>query len=388
MAISKKKIISVFGTRPEAIKMAPLVKEIEKNEYMESVLVVTAQHREMLDQVLELFDLKPDYDLDIMKANQSLTDITANVLQGLDKIFAKEKPDMVLVHGDTSTTFTASLAAYYKQIPLGHVEAGLRSGDLYSPFPEEGNRILTGHLASWHFSPTKRAKENLLRENIAEDKIFITGNTVIDALMETVAKIEEKKFTENTNFPCSTIAEDDKIILVTAHRRENHGKPLKDIFKALLDIHRDFPDVKIVFPVHRNPKVKELADQMLGGKERIILTEPLEYEEFSYLMNKAFLILTDSGGIQEEAPALGKPVLVLRENTERPEAVEAGTVQLLGTDSIIIYESVKKLLTEKESYDRIVRAINPYGDGKAAKRTVAALGQIFDLPGESFEEWK
>lgn len=388
MTPAKKKIISVFGTRPEAIKMAPLVKEIEKNQYMESVLVVTAQHREMLDQVLELFDLKPDYDLDIMKANQSLTDITANVLKGLEKIFEEEKPDLVLVHGDTSTTFTASLAAYYKQIPIGHVEAGLRSGNLYSPFPEEGNRILTGHLANWHFAPTKKAQENLLRENISKEKIFITGNTVIDALMETVKNQDEKKFTKTLNFSCGQLAEDDKMLLVTAHRRENHGQPLENIFRALVDIHNNFKDVKILFPVHKNPRVRELAEKILADKERIFLMEPLEYEDFSYLMSKAYLILTDSGGIQEEAPALGKPVLVLRENTERPEAVEAGTVKLIGTDSVNIYENVKKLLTEKESYDRIVRAINPYGDGKASKRIVAAIGQVLDLPGNDFEEWK
>lgn len=368
--------------------MAPLVKEIEKNEYMESVLVVTAQHREMLDQVLELFDLKPDYDLDIMKANQSLTDITANVLKGLEKIFEEEKPDLVLVHGDTSTTFTASLAAYYKQIPIGHVEAGLRSGNLYSPFPEEGNRILTGHLANWHFAPTKRAKENLLRENINEEQIFITGNTVIDALMETLKKQDEKKFTKTLNLSCSQLSHDDKMLLVTAHRRENHGQPLENIFKALVDIHNDFTDVKIIFPVHKNPRVRGLAEKILSGKERIFLIEPLEYEDFSYLMNKSYLILTDSGGIQEEAPALGKPVLVLRENTERPEAVEAGTVKLIGTERVNIYKNVKKLLTEKESYDRIVKAINPYGDGKASKRIVAAIGQVLDLPGNDFEEWK
>ena len=386
--MEKKKILSVFGTRPEAIKMAPLVKEIEKNKNFESIVVVTAQHREMLDQVLELFNIIPDFDLNIMKKNQSLTDITSNVLTGLNDIFEEVKPDLVLVHGDTTTTFAASLAAYYKQIRVAHVEAGLRSGDLYSPYPEEANRRLTGCLANIHFAPTTGSKQNLLKENIQEKDIYVTGNTVIDALLETV-KIGENNICEKKgNFPCSIASDNDKIILVTAHRRENHGKPLENIFNALLNIHRDFEDVKIIFTVHKNPKVKELAERMLSEKERVFLVDPMEYEDFSLLMSKSFLVLTDSGGIQEEAPALGKPVLVLRENTERPEAVQAGTVELVGTNSDKIYKSVKKLLTQRESYDKMAKAVNPYGDGNASKRIVSALELIYNFSEDPFEQWE
>lgn len=388
MTVTKKKILSVFGTRPEAIKMAPLVKAIEKNEHFQSIVVVTAQHREMLDQVLDLFQIKPDFDLNIMKNNQSLTDITANVLAGLNEIFDEVKPDLVLVHGDTTTTFTASLAAYYKQIQVGHIEAGLRSGDIYSPFPEEGNRRLTGCLANFHFAPTTGAKENLLQENIPGKNIFVTGNTVIDALLETVNLSNKNSIEKKVNFPCSITGDNDKIILVTAHRRENHGKPLENIFKAILDIHRDFRDIKIVFPVHKNPKVRDLANKMLSDKERIFLVEPMEYEDFSYLISKSYLVLTDSGGIQEEAPALGKPVLVLRENTERPEAVQAGTVELVGTNSDFIYKSVKKLLTQRQSYDKMAKAVNPYGDGNASQRIVKALELIYNLSEEQVSEWK
>lgn len=388
MTSKKKKILSVFGTRPEAIKMAPLVKEIEKNENFQSIVVVTAQHREMLDQVLELFQIKPDYDLNIMKSNQSLTDITANVLKGLNDIFDEVEPDLVLVHGDTTTTFTAALAAYYKKIQVGHIEAGLRSGDIYSPFPEEGNRKLTGSLANFHFSPTIGAKENLLLENVSEENIYVTGNTVIDALLETVNLSEKNSIEKKVNFPCSITGDNDKIILVTAHRRENHGKPLENIFNALLDIHRDFRDIKIVFPVHKNPKVRDLAKKMLSDKERIFLVEPMEYEDFSYLISKSYLVLTDSGGIQEEAPALGKPVLVLRENTERPEAIQAGTVELVGTNSDFIYKSVKKLLTQRESYDKMAKAVNPYGDGKASQRIVKALEFIYNFSDEPVSEWE
>ncbi len=388
MTSKQKKILSVFGTRPEAIKMAPLVKEIEKNEKFQSIVVVTAQHREMLDQVLELFQIKPDYDLNIMKSNQSLTDITANVLKGLNDIFDEVEPDLVLVHGDTTTTFTAALAAYYKKIQVGHIEAGLRSGDIYSPFPEEGNRKLTGSLANFHFSPTIGAKENLLLENVSEENIYVTGNTVIDALLETVNLSEKNSIEKKVNFPCSITGDNDKIILVTAHRRENHGKPLENIFNALLDIHRDFRDIKIVFPVHKNPKVRDLAKKMLSDKERIFLVEPMEYEDFSYLISKSYLVLTDSGGIQEEAPALGKPVLVLRENTERPEAIQAGTVELVGTNSDFIYKSVKKLLTQRESYDKMAKAVNPYGDGKASQRIVKALEFIYNFSDEPVSEWE
>ncbi len=388
MTNKKKKIISVFGTRPEAIKMGPLIKEIEKNENFESIVIVTAQHREMLDQVLDLFKIKPKYDLNIMKANQSLTDITANVLAGLKNIFDEEKPDLVLVHGDTTTTFTASLAAYYQKIKVGHVEAGLRSGDIYSPFPEEGNRRLTGCLANFHFAPTIGSKKNLLKENVSEKDIFVTGNTVIDALMETVKINEEKIHEKKISYPCSIVKDSDKIILVTAHRRENHGQPLVEIFNALLDIHKDFSDLKIIFPVHPNPNVRELAKKMLSGKDGIFLVEPMEYEDFSFLISKAYMILTDSGGIQEEAPSLGKPVLVLRENTERPEAILAGTVELVGTKRENIYKSVKKLLTQSESYDKMAKATNPYGDGKASKRIVDALEYVFSIKDNKPKEWK
>jgi UDP-N-acetylglucosamine 2-epimerase (non-hydrolysing) len=371
--MEKKKILSVFGTRPEAIKMAPLVKEIEKNKNFESIVVVTAQHREMLDQVLELFSIIPDYDLNIMKKNQSLTDITSNVLIGLNDILEKVKPDMVLVHGDTTTTFAASLAAYYKQIKVGHVEAGLRSGDMYFPYPEEANRRLTGCLANIHFAPTTGSKQNLLKENIPGKDIYVTGNTVIDALLETV-KIGENNICEKKgNFPCSIVSDNDKIILVTAHRRENHGKPLENIFNALLNIHRDFEDVKIIFPVHKNPKVKELAEKMLSEKERIFLVEPMEYEEFSLLMNKSFSCSHGLWWDTKKKLRFRKTMLVLRENTERPEAVQAGTVELVGTNSDKIYKSVKKLLTQRESYDKMAKAVNPYGDGNASKRIVSAL---------------
>lgn len=384
----KKKILSVFGTRPEAIKMAPLIKEIEKNENFESIVVVTAQHREMLDQVLALFEIKPDYDLNIMKKNQSLTDITVGVLSGLKEIFEEEKPDLVLVHGDTTTTFTASLAAYYLQIQVGHVEAGLRSGNIYSPFPEEANRRLTGCLANIHFAPTIGAKNNLLKENILERDIFITGNTVIDALLETIKRNKNQDSEKKLFSSCSIGEDSDKIILVTAHRRENHGKPLENIFNALKDIHRDFKDVKIIFPVHKNPKVRDLAEKMLSKEERIYLIEPLEYEDFSYLISKSYIVVTDSGGIQEEAPALGIPVLVLRENTERPEAVETGTVKLVGTERDNIYKNIKKLLTQRESYVKIAEATNPYGDGKASKRIVEFIQWKYGFVKEVPEEWK
>lgn len=388
MTNTKKKIISVFGTRPEAIKMAPLVKEIERNENFESIVVVTAQHREMLDQVLDLFEIKPDYDLNIMKKNQSLTDITVAVLAGLKEIFEEVKPDLVLVHGDTTTTFTASLAAYYLQIQVAHVEAGLRSGDIYSPYPEEANRRLTGCLSNIHFAPTKGARDNLLKENISEKNIFVTGNTVIDALLQTIKNSKNASIEKKLNLSCGIVGDNDRIILVTAHRRENLGAPLEDIFNALLDIHRDFKDIKIIFPVHKNPKVRELADKMLSGKEGIFLIDPLEYQEFSYLISKSYFVLTDSGGIQEEAPALGKPVLVLRENTERPEAVDAGTVRLIGTKRDIIYKNVKKLLTQSESYDKMAKATNPYGDGGASKRIVNFLQWKYGFINEIPEEWE
>ena len=368
--------------------MAPLIKALEQHPAFESVVVVTAQHREMLDQVLELFRIQPDYDLNIMKPNQSLFDITAGVLQKLEKVFGEIRPDMVLVHGDTTTTFAASLAAYYQQIPVAHIEAGLRSGDLYSPFPEEANRKLTGVLATLHFAPTAQAKDNLLAEGISNERIFVTGNTVIDALLDTVAMQKENKSKKNINFPCELPGDNAKMILVTAHRRENHGKPLADIFAALQDIHNHFSNVQIVFPVHKNPKVRELSESMLRGMERIHLLEPMEYAEFSFLMSHSDLVLTDSGGIQEEAPALGKPVLVLRENTERPEAIAAGTAILVGTDRKKIFETVKELLTQQASYEKMAKAINPYGDGKASRRILQGILFFFDKTKGEPDSWE
>ena len=322
------KILSVFGTRPEAIKMAPLVKKLKETEGIESVLCVTAQHREMLDQVLSLFELVPDYDLNIMKPNQTISMITTNVLLGLDEIFEKEKPDIVLVHGDTTTTFAAALSAFYHQVSVGHVEAGLRTYDKYSPFPEEMNRVLTGHIADIHFAPTMRNKENLLREGINEADIFITGNTVIDALLEVADKPYE--FEEETLKKLDF--ENKRVITVTCHRRENLGENMENIFGAIRQIGDEFDDVEIVYPVHLNPKVREIAGRILNGAENIHLIEPLQYQPFVNLQAKSYLIITDSGGMQEEAPSLGKPVLVVRKETERPEAVAAGTVKLAGVD--------------------------------------------------------
>lgn len=372
--MSKLKIMSIFGTRPEAIKMAPLVKAIANTPNMESIVTVTAQHREMLDQVLDLFDIKPHYDLNIMKAGQSLYDITARVLKGLEEILEREKPHLVLVHGDTSTTFAASLAAYYKQIPVGHVEAGLRSGNIYSPFPEEMNRKLTGNIASLHFAPTERAAENLKKEGVRDENIFITGNTVIDALLQTVK--------ENYNFTSEKLQKIDfthkKVLLVTTHRRENLGKPMEGFFKSLLKVYREFPNIEIIFPVHKNPQVRELANKILDGYEGIHLIEPLDYEPFTQVLNKCYLVLTDSGGLQEEAPSLGKPVLVLRENTERPEAVVAGTVKLIGTSEENVYKYTKELLTNEDLYVKMKKTTNPYGDGRASERIIKALNNFFE----------
>jgi UDP-N-acetylglucosamine 2-epimerase (non-hydrolysing) len=373
--MTQLKIMSIFGTRPEAIKMAPLVKALEKEKDFQSIVVVTAQHREMLDQVLDLFAIEPQYDLNIMKAGQTLSDITCRVLNGLDSVLEKENPDMILVHGDTTTTFAAALAAYYRKIPVGHVEAGLRSGNVYSPFPEEMNRKLTGGIAALHFAPTPIAKENLIREGVREELIFVTGNTVIDALLATAKK--DYQFTDpklqGIDF------NNKRIILVTAHRRENLGEPMKNIFMALTKLHEEFTDIEIIFPVHKNPAVRNLAFEILNGYERIHLIEPLDYEPFANLMARSYLILTDSGGLQEEAPALGKPVLVLRENTERPEAVTAGTVVLVGTDMEKISDISKTLLANPEIYAKMERAINPYGDGQSCPRIVEALKFYFKL---------
>lgn len=368
------KVMTVFGTRPEAIKMAPVVLELKKHpDQIQTVVAVTAQHRQMLDQVLDLFQIRPDYDLDIMSQGQTLYDITTRSLQGLKSVMEVEKPDLVLVHGDTTTTFAGALAAYYQQIPVGHVEAGLRTGNIYSPFPEEMNRKLTGAIAVIHFSPTMTARGNLLREGIDKDAIFVTGNTVIDALMTTVDEgydFEDEEL-QSVDF------QNHRIILLTTHRRENLGEPMRHIYKALRQIIEEIPDTEIVFPVHRNPLVRKVVEEELSGVDRIHLIEPMEYEPFANLMHHSCLVLTDSGGIQEEAPSLGKPVLVLRNTTERPEAVEAGTVRLIGTDRDRVYEETKRLLTDKAAYDAMSNAVNPYGDGQASRRIVQAILYTF-----------
>lgn len=374
--MSKIKVMTVFGTRPEAIKMAPVVLELAKYpEKITSVVTVTAQHREMLDQVLKLFDIVPDYDLDIMSQGQTLFDITSRAMHGLNEVLAKEKPDIVLVHGDTTTTFAGALAAFYHQISVGHVEAGLRTGDKYSPFPEEMNRKLTGSLTDFHFAPTSTAYNNLLREAVPAEKVMVTGNTVIDALLATV----NKKYQFSSELLSNIDYEHKRIILVTTHRRENLGEPMRHVYKALREIVTEFSDAEIVFPVHKNPKVREVVNEELGGLPHVHLIDPLDYEPFANLMDRSYLILTDSGGIQEEAPALGKPVLVLRDTTERPEAVDAGTVKLIGTDQDIVYSEAKKLLSDQREYDRMAGACNPYGDGLAAKRIVKAILHHYGL---------
>lgn len=370
MKKSKIKVMTVFGTRPEAIKMAPILLELYKYpDKIMPVVMVTAQHREMLDQVLELFHITPDYDLDIMAKGQTLFDITSKAIKGMDKVMEQEKPDIVLVHGDTTTTFAGALAAYYHQIPVGHVEAGLRTQDKYSPFPEEMNRKLTSCIADLNFVPTETAEINLLAENVKSENIFITGNTVIDALYHTIK--DDFQFTDellkNIDFAHK------RIILVTTHRRENLGEPMRHVYKALKQITEEFDDVEVVFPVHKNQKVREIVKEELGGVERVHLIEPLNYELFTNLMHKAYLILTDSGGVQEEAPALGKPVLVLRNTTERPEAVAAGTVKLIGTNQIVVYSETKKLLTNEVAYNGMAESANPYGDGKASERIIQAV---------------
>jgi len=361
------KVMVVFGTRPEAIKMAPVIRELREVKDIDTVVVVTAQHREMLDQVLNLFAIQPDYDLNLMKEQQDLFNITTGVLNGMKEILEKEKPHLVLVHGDTTTTFAAALAAFYQRIPVGHVEAGLRTRNKYSPYPEEMNRTLAGRIAELHFAPTDTARDNLLAESTASFKIWVTGNTVIDALLETVQ--QDYTFGPELN----RINFDRRLILVTTHRRENWGSGMRNIYQALIDIVNEFPDVEVVFPVHRNPVVRDVAEEMLGGRERFHLIEPLDYEPFANLMNRCYMVMTDSGGLQEEAPSLGKPVLVLRDTTERPEAVQAGTVKLVGTNQQKIYEAAKLLLTDKNEYEKMARAINPYGDGYAARRIVNVI---------------
>ena len=370
MEKKKIKVMTVFGTRPEAIKMAPIVLELQKHpDTILPVVAVTAQHREMLDQVLNLFQIKPDHDLNIMAAGQTLFDITTRAMMGLDKVLTEEKPDIVLVHGDTTTTFAGALAAYYHQTAVGHVEAGLRTHNKYSPFPEEMNRRLTGCIADLNFAPTSTSEANLLAENVPPESIFVTGNTVIDALHHTVR--------DDFDFQEEALKDVDfqnkRIILVTTHRRENLGEPMRHVYKALKQLTEEFDDVEVVFPVHKNPKVREVVNEELGGLAKVHLIDPLDYEPFANLMHRAYLILTDSGGVQEEAPALGKPVLVLRDTTERPEAVDAGTVKLIGTDRERVYEEAKKLLTDEAEYSRMAESVNPYGDGKAAARIIQAI---------------
>ncbi|PQD96205.1 UDP-N-acetylglucosamine 2-epimerase (non-hydrolyzing) [Pradoshia eiseniae] len=371
----KLKVMTVFGTRPEAIKMAPLVKELEKYpKYIEPYVTVTAQHRQMLDQVLNIFEIKPDYDLNIMKDKQTLTDITTRALEGLHEVFGKVKPDLVLVHGDTTTTFAASLAAYYHSIAVGHVEAGLRTHNKYSPYPEEMNRQLTGVLADYHFSPTKQAKQNLLEENKQESSIYVTGNTAIDALATTVK--------EDYHHPVLDKLSGDRLILMTAHRRENIGEPMRHIFRSINRLINKYSDIQVVYPVHMNPVVRELAGEILGENERVHLIEPLDVIDFHNFASRAYLIMSDSGGVQEEAPSLGVPVLVLRDTTERPEGIAAGTLKLAGTDEETIFQMADELLANKEAHDKMAKASNPYGDGKASERIVQAILQANGLAAE------
>lgn len=360
------KVMSVFGTRPEAIKMAPLVKELEKRSEIVSVVCVTAQHREMLDQVLETFKIKPDYDLDIMKQGQTLTDITCKALYGLEEVIKKEKPNIVLVHGDTTTTFAGALAAFYNQVDIGHVEAGLRTGNKYSPYPEEVNRLMVDRLADLYFAPTEISKQNLLEENIDVGKIYTTGNTAIDAMKTTIQS-------DYSHPELNWIKDGEKMILLTAHRRENLGEPMRHIFRGIKRVIDEFDDVKVIYPIHLNPKVRAIANEIFGTCSRIKMIEPLEVFDFHNFQNRAYIILTDSGGIQEEAPSLGKPVLVLRDTTERPEGISAGTLKLVGTDETVIYEETKKLLVDKSAYEKMSKASNPYGDGNASKYIVDAI---------------
>ena len=383
-----KKILLVFGTRPEAIKMAPLIKELQKNnEYFETKICVTAQHREMLDQVLELFEIIPDYDLNLMKPGQDLYDITSNVLLGMKNILEDFKPDIVLVHGDTTTTSATALSAFYQKIKVGHVEAGLRTRDIYSPWPEEANRQITGILANYHFAPTKTSKENLLKENKDANSIVVTGNTVIDALFLALEKIKTNKDLEkkikkkidslinNSKFKI----QNSKFILVTGHRRENFGQGFINICEALKEIATKNPNFDIIYPVHLNPNVQKPVKELLSDIENIHLIEPLQYEEFIYLMDKSYFIITDSGGVQEEAPSLGKPVLVMRDTTERPEALKAGTVKLVGTDRDKIIKEANILIHNKEQYDKMSNSHNPYGDGKACQKIKNFLVKIFEF---------
>ena len=363
------KVMSIFGTRPEAIKMAPLVKELEKRKEVESVVCVTAQHRQMLDQVLETFDIKPDYDLNIMKQGQTLAEVTTRALIGLESVIKEVKPDIVLVHGDTTTTFAGALAAFYNQVSIGHVEAGLRTYDKYSPFPEEMNRQMVDCMTDMYFAPTNLSKDNLLKQNIDESKIYVTGNTAIDAMKTTVNK-------DYNNEVLDWIG-NDRMILLTAHRRENLGEPMRHIFRAIRRLCDEFDNIKVVYPIHMNPKVREVANEVFNGCDKVKLIEPLEVFDFHNFQNKSYIIMSDSGGIQEEAPSLGKPVLVLRDTTERPEGIEAGTLKLVGTNEDKIYEEAKKLLTDKNEYEKMSKASNPYGDGHASERIADAIIRKF-----------
>ncbi|WP_195940436.1 non-hydrolyzing UDP-N-acetylglucosamine 2-epimerase [Romboutsia sp. 1001713B170131_170501_G6] len=359
------KVMTIFGTRPEAIKMAPLVKELESRDNIESIVCVTAQHREMLDQVLDTFNIKPSYDLNIMKSNQSLSQISMNIMKGLDKVIKEVKPDLILVHGDTTTTFISSLVAFYNQVKVGHVEAGLRTYNKYSPFPEELNRQLTSVIADIHFAPTEKSKENLIKEGKDPKTIYITGNTAIDALKITIDKEYKSEITDKIG--------KNRMILLTCHRRENLGDNMKNIFKVVNKISMEFDDVEIVYPIHLNPQIRDLVKEEFKGNKKVHIIDPLSVVEFHNLLNKSYLILTDSGGIQEEAPSLGKPVLVLRKTTERPEGIKAKTLKLVGTNEDDIYKYTKELLTNKKLYNEMSKASNPYGDGLASKYIVDAI---------------
>ena len=360
-----KKVMLVFGTRPEAIKMCPLVNELKTRKELETVVCVTGQHRQMLDQVLEAFQVEPDYDLAIMKDRQTLFDVTTNILNKIKEVLEKEKPNVVLVHGDTSTTFVTALACFYLQIPVGHVEAGLRTYNIYSPYPEEFNRQAVSIISQFNFAPTELSKNNLLKEGKKEETIFVTGNTAIDALKTTVR--------EDYTHPDLEWASDSRLIMITAHRRENLGEPMKHMFRAIRRVMDEHPDVKAIYPIHMNPVVREIADSILGDDERIRIIEPLEVLDFHNFLNRSYMILTDSGGIQEEAPSLGKPVLVMRDTTERPEGIAAGTLKLVGTEEETIYQNFKSLLENKDEYEKMSKASNPYGDGHACERIADIL---------------
>lgn len=360
-----KKVMLVFGTRPEAIKMCPLVNELKTRKELETIVCVTGQHRQMLDQVLEAFQVEPDYDLSIMKDRQTLFDVTTNILNKIKEVLEKEKPNVVLVHGDTSTTFVTALACFYLQIPVGHVEAGLRTYNIYSPYPEEFNRQAVSIISQFNFAPTELSKNNLLKEGKKEETIFVTGNTAIDALKTTVR--------EDYTHPDLEWASDSRLIMITVHRRENLGEPMKHMFRAIRRVMDEHPDVKAIYPIHMNPVVREIADSILGDDERIRIIEPLEVLDFHNFLNRSYMILTDSGGIQEEAPSLGKPVLVMRDTTERPEGIAAGTLKLVGTEEEAIYQNFKSLLENKDEYEKMSKVSNPYGDGFACKRIADIL---------------